>query len=55
MKTTNARMVWRSWKENRDAEFIDWFEDEIYEGESLSDVNRDEDEQRLREQLNVRR
>ena len=55
MKTTNARMVWRSWKENRDAEFIDWFENEIYEGESLSDVNRDEDEQRLREQLNVRR
>ena len=55
MKTTNARMVWWSWKENRDAEFIDWFENEIYEGESLSDVNRDEDEQRLREQLNVRR
>ena len=55
MKTTNARMVWRSWKENRDAEFIDWFENEIYEGESLSNVNRDEDEQRLREQLNVRR
>ena len=45
MKTTNEDGL-AELERKQDAEFIDWFEKEIYEGESLSDVNRDEDEQR---------
>ena len=55
MKTTNARMVWGSWKLNRDSEFVEWFEEEIYGGESIMEVSENEEEQRLRDQLNTRR
>ena len=42
MKTTNARLVWSSWKRNRSEEFIKWFEDEIYLDEDQSSFTSDE-------------
>jgi hypothetical protein len=55
MKTANAKNVWRYWKLNRDREFVEWFEKEIYDGASISEHNRSVEEQSLRDSLNVRR
>jgi hypothetical protein len=55
MKTPNAKNVWRYWKLNRDREFVEWFEKEIYDGASISEHNRSVEEQSLRDSLNVRR
>lgn len=55
MKTPNAKNVWRYWKLNRDREFVEWFEKEIYDGASISEDNRSVEEQSLRDSLNVTR
>jgi hypothetical protein len=55
MKTANAKNVWRYWKLNRDREFVEWFEKEIYDGASISEDNRSVEEQLLRDKLNVKR
>ena len=55
MKTANAKNVWRYWKLNRDREFVEWFEQEIYDGASISEDNRSVEEQLLRDKLNVKR
>jgi len=34
MKTPLARGVWDFWKVTRDTDFIEWFEDEMFSGES---------------------
>ena len=55
MKTPNAKNVWRNWKLNRDNEFVEWFEKEIYDGESVSEDNQSEEERLMRDKLNVLR
>ena len=55
MKTANGKNVWRYWKLNRDREFVEWFEKEIYDGASISEENRSVEEQLLRDKLNVTR
>lgn len=58
MKTTNAKLVWSYWKNNRSPDFVRWFEKEIYGADSnLGDVDGDfsEQERAAHSQLNTRR
>jgi hypothetical protein len=58
MKTTNAKLVWSYWKNNRSPDFVRWFEKEIYGADSnMGDVDGDfsEQERAAHSQLNTRR
>jgi hypothetical protein len=58
MKTTNAKLVWSYWKNNRSPDFVRWFEKEIYGADSnLGDVDGDfsKQERAAHSQLNTRR
>ena len=48
MKTPVAKGTWNSWKHNRDKNFIDWFESEIY-GEDGFYIDEDQSEVRRKE------
>ena len=58
MKTTNAKLVWSYWKNNRSPDFVRWFEKEIDGADSNpGDVDGDfsKQERAAHSQLNTRR
>ena len=54
MKTKHAKHVWNSWRLNRNQAFVDWFEQEIYDG-NFQPPELSANEQRALKKLNVRR